>query len=71
MPKGELTGTNTCDDTIAEVWYHMRQYDNATSRTNAAYHLTELYNKVGDLASWHLNYDEDSGEIKGVYEDDE
>lgn len=46
---------------IEDIAYHLSCYDNARSKTNSAHHLTELFNKVSDLKTWHKEYDVETG----------
>jgi hypothetical protein len=57
------TDVNVPVDLIEDIHYHLTRYDKATSRANAAYHLVELWNKVGDLTTWHPGHDVNSGTL--------
>lgn len=58
------------EDLIEDIQYHLHCYDNAKSRANAGHHLNELFNKVGDLSTWHSGYDTDTGTLPWEREDD-
>lgn len=58
-------------EAIAEAWYEFREYAKAeTDLVGKAYHLLRLSDRVGDLASFHPRYNERTGNINGVYEDE-
>lgn len=54
---------------IEEIYYHLNCYDSSSYRSNAAYHLNELQNKVSDLSTWHSGYDVDTGTMPYERED--
>lgn len=54
---------------IADIKYHLTCYNTTKSRTNAGYHLTELFNKVHDLATWHPGYEYETGTLPYERED--
>jgi len=56
---------------IEDVQYHLHRYNRATDRANAGHHLIELFNKVGDLSTWHSGYDERTGTLPWEREDEE
>jgi hypothetical protein len=58
-------------DLIEDIHYHLTCFDKATSQTNAGHHLIELWNKVGDLTSWHPGFDANSGTLPWERGDDE
>lgn len=50
-----------------EVLYELFVLGRGPGRVDSyAYHLVELGNRVGDLASWHPDYDEERGVIAAV-----
>lgn len=51
------------EDLIEDIQYHLHMYDNAKSKANAGHHLMELFNRVGDLSSYHSGYDERTGTL--------
>ena len=55
---------------IDEIHYHLTAYDRSTSRVNAGFHLSELFNHVGDLASYHSGYDAASGTMAWERDED-
>lgn len=57
-------------DAIAEVWYRFEEFGKATNPLSQASRLVELSNAVGNLITWHPNYDYEYGRIEGVYEDE-
>lgn len=59
------------NDAIADVWYQWNRFITTPDILNRADALIELSNKIGDLISWHPNYNTDRGGIDGVYEDDD
>ena len=54
---------------IEDIKYHLNRFDESKSRANAGHHLIELFNKVGDLTSWHPGYDADTGTLPYERED--
>src|SRR5690606_34465974 len=56
---------------IEDVQDHLHRYNRATDRANAGHHLIELFNKVGDLSTWHSGYDERTGTLPWEREDEE
>lgn len=58
------------EELIEDIHYHLNRYDSTDSRVNAGYHLSELFNKVGDLTSWHSGYDINSGTMPWERQDD-
>ena len=54
---------------IEDIHYHLSRYDDTKSRANAGHHLIELFNKVGDLTTWHSGYDSESGTLPWQRED--
>lgn len=59
------------EDLIEDIQYHLYMYNKATDRANAGHHLIELFNKVGDLSTWHSGYDTNSGTLPWEREDNE
>ena len=56
---------------IEDIHYHLTMYDNAKSRANAGYHLSELMDKVSQLITWHPGYMYESGTLPWQREDEE
>lgn len=56
---------------IEEIQYHLHMYDNSKSKANAGHHLVELFNRVGDLSTYHPGYDENAGTLPWEREDEE
>lgn len=51
-------------DAAFEVLYEVHVLTHATNQLNQAYHLLELSNAIGDLISWHPEYDGERSEIR-------
>ena len=56
---------------IEDIQYHLHCYDTSSSRANAGHHLSELFNKVNDLSTWHSGYDERTGTLPWQREDND
>ena len=69
-----MTRQMTLDDAaeaIEEVVYRFQSYTAPhNDLTNAAHHLVGLSNAVGDLASYHPDYDERTGTLPFEREED-
>lgn len=68
-----MTRQMTLDDAaeaIEEVVYRFQSYTAPGDLTNQAHHLVQLSNAVGDLASYHPDYDERTGTLPFEREED-
>lgn len=54
---------------IQRVHYSFSLYSGAYDAVNRAYHLIELSEAIGDLASWHSSYDINDGLLDWQRED--
>ena len=51
------------EELIEDIQYHLHMYDNSKSRANAGHHLVKLFNRVGDLTTYHSGYDANTGTL--------
>lgn len=49
---------------IETIHNHLVAYNGTTDKTNAGYHLIELYNRVSDLTTWHSQYDQSTATLR-------
>jgi len=55
---------------IEDIHYHLHRYDTEKSKASAGHHLSELFNRVSDLTSWHSGFDVDTGTMPWEREDE-
>lgn len=58
------------NDLIADVWRCFRNFDDSTTIREQAVSYPRVWDKVSDLTSYHPRYNNRTGEIDGVMEDD-
>lgn len=62
---------NVPEELIEDIQYHLQMYNTTNSKANAGYHLIELFNRVGDLSSYHSGYDINTGTLPWERENEE
>ena len=59
------------EECITNIHYHWHMYLGSTDRLNAAHHMMELDNAIGDITTWHRGYDYETGTMEWQREDSE
>jgi hypothetical protein len=72
----DITWTDTewkthVSEAMVEMSYAFDQFSNAKTLPEQGSAIEKLLNAWGDLKTWHPNYSYETGEIEGIYEDDE